>query len=381
MIQQDQQHDLQQNEHGGYTCTRCSLTWKQQPDGTCPGAKVYQYRAIPWETLATATQLKQRKLKAVEPPTGCYFRLKDKQYIYLYEIAKAQPRRIPTEKQRETIVKMQAGLKRAYTCERCGWYDDTHGQQRRYRGRGISIIKEGEPGLEQERRYCDDCREYLIWVYDRHVTEHNMRVLLESQKEPPFLVIDTETVGLPDHPAFQVVEIAAVDKAGDVIFHSLVKPDIPMPEAASQINGLTDVDLVNAPSFAQLWPMLEEILASYQLWTYNAEFDRDAILASAERYHLEVPSRIKSPKRWNCLMLEFARYYGDYSEYWHSDRWQDLSTACYELKVEASGHHRATGDALAALGVMRALAERGGTYPAPEARPIRGGYSYGDYGD
>ena len=376
MIQQEgQQHELQ-NESNRYRCTRCSLTWIKPPASICPGVKVYQYRAIPWDLLTTYSQLKYQKLKPanVEQPDGCYYRIKDKQYIYLYKIEEAQPRRTPTEAQREGIAKMQIALKQKYTCQRCGWYDASHGKQKRHQG--IVTMKEGHDALGQtmEKQYCYECRDYLIWVYDRHVIEHNMHVTLEQDN---FLVVDTETVGLPDHPDFQLVEVAAVDKSGTVVFHSLVKPDIPMPEAASQVNGLTDADLVNSPSFAEIWPVLEEILASYQLWTYNAEFDRDALLASAERYGLNIPKEVTSHKRWNCLMLEFARYYGDYSEYWGSDRWQPLEAACYELEVEVSGHHRATGDALAALGVMRALAARRGTYPAPDERPVRG-YSYGD---
>jgi DNA polymerase-3 subunit epsilon len=379
----DDQHALQPNETGGYTCSRCCLSWKQAPSGTCPGVKVYNYTAIPWDTLATYTMLKRQKLKPADEkkPDGCYFRLKGKEYIYLYRVDQAQPRRKPTEAQREAIAKMQAGLKRAYTCERCGWYDETHGQLRgrgRYRYNQIGVLKvEGE-----EKRYCEECREYLIWVYDRHVIEHNMHVWLESESAPAFLVLDTETTGLPDSEGFQVVEVAAVDKSGAVVLHSLVKPDISMPAAASQVNGLTDEDLKDAPSFAEIWPRLAELLSQYELWTYNASFDQAAILASAERFKLDIPKPVKSSKRWHCLMLEYARYYGEYSEYWGSDKWQDLYTACSDLEVKGNDYHRATGDALNALGVMKALAARGGTYPAPEDRPIyqgSGDYYGGDY--
>jgi hypothetical protein len=186
------QHALQQSEDG-YICSRCCLTWRQAPGGTCPGVKVYSYPSIPWETLATYTMLKRLKLKPTNPeqPDGCYFRRKDNAYISLYRIDQAQPRRTPTPAQREAIAKMRAGLKKAYTCERFGWYDDTHGQLRgrRYHYNQIGILKvNGE-----EKRYCEECREYLIWVYDRYVIELNMRVWLESQNAPAFLVLDTDS--------------------------------------------------------------------------------------------------------------------------------------------------------------------------------------------
>jgi DNA polymerase-3 subunit epsilon len=376
-----QQHILEQNEEGGYyTCSQCCLTWKQPPAGSCPGAKVYQYTAIPWETLATYTQLKRQKLKPTDPqkPDGCYFRLKGKEYIYLYRIDQALPRRTPTEKQREAIAKMRAALKATYTCQRCGWYDDSHGKLRgrHYRHLQISTLKVGD----EEQRLCEECREYLIWCHDRHVIEHNMRVWLESQDAPPFLVLDTETVGLPKHEAFQVVEIAAIDKAGTIIFHSLIKPDIAVPEAATAIHGLTDTDLAAAPSFREVWPQLAGLLANYELWTYNAKFDQAAIVRSAQRFKLDVPPQVEQSGRWHCLMQEFARYYGEYMPSRGSDKYQDLYTACAELDVQGSDYHRARGDAFNALGVMRVLAERGGTGEVPEERPIyQGGYYEGEY--
>jgi DNA polymerase-3 subunit epsilon len=242
--------------------------------------------------MTTYTQLKRQKLKpaSIEQTAGCYFRLKDKEYIYLYKIEEAQPRRTPSPAQREAIAKMQAGLKRAFTCERCGWYDDSHGQLRgrHYRSNQIGILKVNS----EDKRYCHDCREYLIWVYDRHVIEHNMRVWLEEGEDAsPLLVLDTETTGLPDHEGFQVVEVAAVDTTGAVVFHSLVKPDIPIPAAATAKNGLTDADLADAPSFTEIWPRLALLLASYELWTYNADFDQAAILASAERPKTEISEK------------------------------------------------------------------------------------------
>lgn len=364
---EEAQHQLQQTPDG-YRCERCGMTWKHQPEGKCPIVKLYQYTAIPWEELATYSQLKRQKLKPANEaqPDGCYFRLRDKEYINLYKIAEAQPRRTPTEKQREAIEKMRAALKKKYTCERCGRYDDSHGQARHNR-MGTLMVN------GQEQRLCKECRNYLIWVYDRHVIEHNMRVMLESDE--PFLVLDTETTGLPDSWGFQVVEVAAVDKTGAVVFHSLVKPDIPMPEDASRIHGLTDADLADAPSFADVWPKLAELLSGYELWTYNVEFDQDALLSSAERFKLDIPTWLEDRDHWHCLMRKFARYYGEYSAKLGRERWKDLETACYELEVASSGYHRATGDALNALGVMRALAARGGTYPAPEERPT-GGYYY-----
>lgn len=49
---------------------------------------------------------------------------------------------------------------------------------------------------------------------------------------------------------------------------------------------------------------------------------------------------------WQCLMEEYAVYYGEWSRYWRSYKWQPLG-----------GGHRALGDALAALRLLRYIAE------------------------
>src|SRR5205823_2873593 len=75
--------------------------------------------------------------------------------------------------------------------------------------------------------------------------------------------------------------------------------------------------------------------------TYNAEFDKSTLERDAERYGLAMPQ-----VEWQCLMLRYAEYVGDYSEYWHDYRWYPLP----------EGTHRALGDAKAALELMRHMA-------------------------
>lgn len=361
------EHQLQQ-EREGWKCERCEGTWKQQPTGRCPGVKIYSYTEVPWDSLATYTQLKRQKLKPADTAqaVGCYFRLKDKEYIYLYRIDEAVPRRVPTPKQREAIEKMRATLVSTHTCERCGWYDSSHGQYKRH----VTTLKvSGEA-----RRYCEDCRRYIIWSHDRHIIEENMAFwVVESSEAETFVILATSTVELCDHPA--VIEVAVVDKTGTVLFHSLIKPDIAMPEEAMLACGLTDADLANAPSFAEVWPRLSEMLSEYDIWAYHAEFDRGALLTSAKRSRLAVPPAVTSLSRWHCLMEEFATYYG----MWQGTRykWQSLAVACAELGVGSHGH-RAVPNALSALGVMQALAARGGSYPVPQEQPIDDGRGYDD---
>ena len=199
----ERQHQLEQVE-GGYACAVCQWRWKNPPTAECPGVKRYAYGEVP-EHLVSFTKLRRRKLKPGEPAVGVYKRAKSPyEWLYFYDANTAQPRRQPTEAQQAAIAKMRAGLKKAHTCERCGWYNDSHGQLRRY-DRGVALLNVVEDGVEQERRYCSKCRDYLIWVDDRYVIEHNMAVWLsesEDRDAAPFLVLDCETTGLSESQGF-----------------------------------------------------------------------------------------------------------------------------------------------------------------------------------
>ena len=58
-------------------------------------------------------------------------------------------------------------------------------------------------------------------------------------------------------------------------------------------------------------------------------------------------------------MENYAIYHGAWHSHYQSYTWQKLQVACDCLGVQVSGdYHRATADALATLGVVRALAAR-----------------------
>lgn len=70
-------------------------------------------------------------------------------------------------------------------------------------------------------------------------------------------------------------------------------------------------------------------------------------------------------------MQSFADWYGDWSTTRNASRWQSLGDACITLALTARVAHRATGDALATLGVMQALAAHTEADDVPEERPSR----------
>ena len=88
-----------------------------------------------------------------------------------------------------------------------------------------------------------------------------------------YVVVDTETTGLSDKA--KVVEIAVIDKHGEVLLNTLVNPGrSPIQAAATKVHGITRDHVRDMPTFAEIWPQLNSILASHDLiLAYNAEFD------------------------------------------------------------------------------------------------------------
>jgi DNA polymerase III epsilon subunit-like protein len=175
----------------------------------------------------------------------------------------------------------------------------------------------------------------------------------------PFLIVDTETTGFLDAPDGQIIEVSCINQDGHAAFSRLCKPDVPIPAKASAVHGLYDRDLIDAPLFAEVWPELLTVLVQYPLiFAYNADFDRGMLLKTAKRFALAIPDWLTA-QEWRCMQQAYAAYHGDWSEYHQSHTFKKLTVACAKLGVPLSETHRATGDALNTLALMKALAARG----------------------
>src|SRR5436190_15542618 len=101
-----------------------------------------------------------------------------------------------------------------------------------------------------------------------------MSVADRSIAEIPLAVVDTETTGL--YPGGdRIIEIAIVRaerlEPPRVIVNTLVNPQRPV--TATEIHGITDADVSDAPVFADIAPVVVQALQNAVFASYNVYFD------------------------------------------------------------------------------------------------------------
>lgn len=167
-----------------------------------------------------------------------------------------------------------------------------------------------------------------------------------------FVILDTETTGLNQG---EIVQIAIIDPAGSVLLDTLVKPVLGIPVDAQQIHGITPQMVKDAPAWQNIIFQIQEILTARDVITYNATYDRRMFHQSSEVAGL-VKFDWKALSPWHCAMLAYAEFNGEWDSYHGNFRWQRLSVAARNCRVEVKDAHSALGDCLMTLGVIRYMA-------------------------
>lgn len=312
-----------ENTTTGCRCTVCLHTWPGKPVATysspCPGVPWYAWETAPAD-LKTKTQIKElgKRLKPNAQPAGCIWYGKTASWIWLYNLDQTEARPAPTEKQIAAIEKARARQKQLRTCKQCG--------------------------VEQPSKYhlkiglCEEC--YLEnWIAEQRqeATEWARKLLTQPQT---WLILDTETTGLGEDA--EIVQIAILNPATGDSFQTLVKPQNPIPPAATAIHGIKDEMIQNAPDFPTIYPHLVELLTGKTIVIYNSGFDTAMLSQTAARYSLVININT------TCAMLWYAQYIGEWSSYWKSFKWHRLP----------AGDHSALGDCLATLQIIKQMASQ-----------------------
>jgi DNA polymerase-3 subunit epsilon len=192
-----------------------------------------------------------------------------------------------------------------------------------------------------------------VWLSDR---EWVMQEAVELAACQEVVYLDTETTGLGTDA--EVVEVAVVDQAGEVVFESLVRPTRPIPAEATAVHGIGDADVAGAPTFAEIAPALARAILGRVLVIYNRDYDVRLLKQTARAWGVQFEPLALASESW-CAMEAYAVFHGQYND-WHSSyTWQKLGNAVAQMKVmvpEGLKLHGARADALCTRLVVRAMA-------------------------
>lgn len=179
-----------------------------------------------------------------------------------------------------------------------------------------------------------------------------------------FTVFDLETTGLNPAVGERVIEIAAVRINSSRLdegtpFISLVNPERPVGFEATQVNGIRDEDVLNAPSIMEVLPKFLSFARGTILVAHNAQFDL-RFLESEKEYcwgYVEIPECL-------CTMVLSRSLFPSAPH--HS-----LTATATRLGLSLpKSRHRALPDTLLTAHVFLALLERGGLHTLEDLRRV-----------
>lgn len=167
------------------------------------------------------------------------------------------------------------------------------------------------------------------------------RVDYRYDPEQIYTVVDIETTG--QHRDFgRITEIAAVKmQGGEIIdeWQTLLNPQRPIPAFITQLTGITNAMVADAPLFSAVADDLRAFLADTIFVAHNVGFDYGFIAAEYDR----LEQSFRMPKF--CTVSNMRRHYPGHKSY-------SLGSLCEIYDIELKNHHRAMSDARAAAALL-----------------------------
>ena len=156
----------------------------------------------------------------------------------------------------------------------------------------------------------------------------------DASLDSTFVCFDTETTGLK--PEFEeMTEIAAVKvRNGEVLesFQTYVNPHKPIPQNITELTGISDETVADAPELSQALPAFLDFAGNLPLVAHNAGFDMAFIRKACERLGIEREfTSIDTVEMSKILFPNQARH--------------RLDVMAKTLGVGPFDHHRASEDA------------------------------------
>lgn len=161
-------------------------------------------------------------------------------------------------------------------------------------------------------------------------------------------ILDTETTGLGAKA--EIVQIAAIDYAGNKLIDSLVKPTVEIEPKAYRVHGISQARVERAKPFDLVLLDVLKAVGDREVVVYNSSFDLRMIHQSLQAHglHFRLPEKswFTGARVW-CVMRAYSQWVGEWDYRRRTHKWQKLP----------GGDHSAVGDCRATLEVIRRMAE------------------------
>ncbi len=167
-------------------------------------------------------------------------------------------------------------------------------------------------------------------------------ILNQSIAATTFVVIDVETTGLSPRDG-GITEIAMIKVRNGLLwdeYTTLVNPLIPIPYEVTELTGIDDAMVADAPAADEVAPAIAEFLGDGVFTAHNAPFDLGFVNSTLSRGKIE---RIQNPVVCTCKLARrlLPNLYS-----------KSLGPVAKELGIRNSQRHRAAGDAYATAQVL-----------------------------
>ena len=162
-----------------------------------------------------------------------------------------------------------------------------------------------------------------------------------------YAIVDIETTGGSSRLE-RITEIAIFIFDGKKItdeFVTLINPERNIPYFITNLTGITNEMVENAPKFFEIAKKIVEITEGKTFVAHNARFDYSFIRQEFKSLGFNYKRNLLDTVTLSRKLFPGHRSYS-------------LGNICRDLKIEISGRHRAAGDALATVKLFSLLLER-----------------------
>lgn len=214
-------------------------------------------------------------------------------------------------------------------------------------------ITEFNQVLESLEKYDIQLNDAFVPFYSDDETKFsNITPKMSTKKLNDFVVIDTETTGLRSSSA--VIELSAirfVDYKPVTLFTTLLKPTVKISKEITDITGITNEMIKNAPNIKQVAQSFIDFVGNSPVVGHNLPFDirileNKGIYLGKRKYYdtLKTSQRyLKKPKmKWDKELCCYFPADYDYDVENHK-----LDTLCRYYRIFRDSAHRASSDCLA----------------------------------